>query len=237
MFELIPSPDWFQGIDILFEGISLLVALAIAFFSWRIFSIQNDSKYAWFSFAFFLIAASLGAKLVTHGLLYSDSLRITAQGVLGPVVGKTNGLVNYADLFFRFGFFAHMVTMLGGWLLLFFLSQRKGNRLKNYYEVSQIALFVYLVSLISFVANFKYFVFYLTAAVILGLTVLNYYKNYLNANRSHASFMVLIAFMLLLLSNLAFIFVFLHKALYMVGEVFLLFGFLVLLYVYVRVTR
>jgi len=109
--------------------------------------------------------------------------------------------------------------------------------LKSYYEVSQIALFVYLVVLISVVSNFKHFVFYLTSAVILGMTVLNYYKNFLNTGKSTNALLVMNSFLFILISQFFFVFVFLSEELYVLGEVLMLMGFLLLLYTYRKVTR
>jgi len=129
-----------------------------------------------------------------------------------------------------------MFPMLGAWLLIFFISQKSRERLHKLHEVTQIALFIYLILLISIVANFKYFVYYLTASVLLGLIVLNYYKNYLNTNNKNA-FKVMIAFMFILLSNLLLVFVFFIPGVYVVGELIMLLGFLLLLHTYRSVTK
>ena len=129
-----------------------------------------------------------------------------------------------------------MFPMLGAWLLIFFISQKSRERLHKLHEVTQIALFIYLILLISIVANFKYFVYYLTASVLLGLIVLNYYKNYLNTGNKNA-LKVMIAFMLILLSNLLLVFVFLVPGVYVFGEIILLLGFLFLLHTYRSVTK
>src|SRR3989338_8300051 len=119
-----------------------------------------------------------------------------------------------------------MVPMLGGWLLMFFISQKSRARLRKFYEVSQIALFIYLIVLVSIVSNFKYFVFYLTSAVLLTLIVLNYYKNYLNTNKNKNTLRVMWAFLLILGSQIAFVFVFVWEELYVVAEILFLLGFL-----------
>ena len=108
--------------------------------------------------------------------------------------------------------------------------------MKKYYEVTQIALFVYLVILISVVSNFRYFVFYLTALVLLGLIVLNYYKIYLNTENRNA-FRGMLSFIFIFIGNIFFVFVFLYKNLYVLGEVFTLLGFLLLLYTYRRTIK
>ncbi|MDO8656133.1 MAG: hypothetical protein Q7K45_02760, partial [Nanoarchaeota archaeon] len=135
------------------------------------------------------------------------------------------------------GFFLQMVPVLGALLLIFFVSQKPRDRLHKYYELSQMALFVYLILLISVVSNFKYFVFYLTSAVLLGLITLNYYKNYLNSNQNPNAFRVMSAFLIMFFANIFFIFVFLVEDFYVIAEVLLLVGFLVLLYTYYKITR
>ena len=237
MFRLFYTPDWFNGLDLIFDAVSLFVALCIAVYSWRVYTIHKENKYAYFSLSFILIALAFAGKMLMQGLLYYAPLRNAATAVLVPVVGKAATGINYSEIFFRIGFFVSMVAMLGAWLLLFFVSQKKEGRLKRYYEVSQIALFVYLLLLISVVSNFKYFVFYLTSAVILGMTVLNYYKNYLNTNKNKNAFRVMIAFLLFLFGNFAFIFVFVAPALYVVGEILMLLGFLLLLKTYATIQK
>jgi len=237
MFRLFYTPDWFNGLDLVFDTVSLLIALMIAAYSWRVYKIHKENKYGYFSFSFILIALAFVSKIIMEGLLYYAPLRNAATTVLAPVVGKAATGINYSSLFFRSGFFISMITMLGAWLLLFFISQKKEGRLKKYYEVSQIALFVYLLLLISLVSNFKAEVFYLTSAVILGMTVLNYYKNYLNTDGNKNALRVMIAFLFFLLANFAFIFVFLFPGLYIWGEVFMLAGFLLLMKTYARIQR
>jgi len=237
MYQPFYIPTWFQGWDILFDGIGLIIALLIAAYSWRVYKISSENKYAYFSLAFVLVGLGFVFKMLTQGLVYYSTLRNTAQVVLIPVVGMAASGIKYSELFFRGGFLLYMMTMLGAWLLIFFISQKKSGRLKKYYEISQIGLFVYLVILISVVSNFKYFVFYLTSMVILGIVVLNYYKNYLNANRRHNALLVMTSFLLILIGYLFFVFVFLWKELYVLGEVFMLVGFLMLLFTYRRVTK
>ncbi len=235
MFRLFYTPDWFNGLDLVFDTFSLLIALLIAAYSWRLYRIHRENKYGYFSFSFILIALAFLSKMALSGLLYFAPMRNAATAVLVPFVGKATTGINYSQLFFRSGFFVFMVAMLGAWLLLFFISQKKEGRLKKYYEVSQIALFVYLLLLISLVSNFKYQVFYLTSSVILGMTVLNYYKNYLNTNGNKNALHVMFAFLLFLLGNFAFIFVFWEAGLYVVGELLMLAGFLILLKTYAQI--
>jgi hypothetical protein len=234
MFQLFFTPEWFNGFDIIFEGIILVVALLIASYSYNIYKFSKENKFVYFSLAFVSIALGLLFKMFTHSVLYFSSLREVTAGVLMPITG---GVVLFANILYRGAFFAEMFLILAAWLLIFFISQKSRDRLKKYHEVSQMALFVYLIFLVSFVANFQYVVFYLTSAVILSMTVLNYYKNYLNKNKNKNTFLVMVGFLFILASNIFFIFVFLYSGLYVVGEVFLLIGFLILLLTYRKIRK
>jgi hypothetical protein len=234
MISLFNTPVWFNGWDLVFEAISLVVAFLIAGYSWRLFRLSKENKYMYFSLAFILVAIGLIFKIGTSGTVYFTPIRDAAASVFRPVAGQS---LQYSGLFYRAGFFLQMVPLLGAWLLIFFISQKSRQRLKKYYEVSQIALYVYLILLISVVGNFRYFIFYLTSAVILGLIVLNYYKNYLNTNRNKNAFKVMLAFVFILIGNLFSVFVFLGNSFYVIGEFFMLIGFLVLLYTYNKIMR
>ena len=234
MYQLFSTPEWFNGFDLIFESLSLIISLLIAGYSWRVYRVSKENKFAYFSFAFILVAFSLFSKTFVHGVLYFSPVRDSVAGVLAPVLGS--GL-EFADLFYRGTFFLQMSTMLSAWLLIFFISQKSRERLKKYHEISQIALFIYLILLVSVIANFKYFVFYLTSAVILGMTSLNYYKNYLNNKRNKNAFRVMVAFLFILFSNITLVFVFLFSGFYVLGEILLLIGFLLLLYTYQKVIK
>lgn len=233
MFRPYYTPTWFNGWDIVFEGIIVLIALLIAAYSWKAYQLNKENRFAYFSLALLLIALGMGLKIITGSITYFGPARDAALETLRPLAGAH---LEFTPLLYRTGFFLQMVPVLGALLLIFFISQKPRDRLHKYYELSQIALFVYLILLISVVSNFKYFVFYLTSAVLLGLITLNYYKNFLNRRNANA-FRVMAAFLILLFANIFFVFVFLAEQFYVVAEVLLLAGFLVLLYTYYKITR
>ena len=233
MFRLFLTPEWFNGLDLVFESIGLVVALLIAGYSWKTFKLNRENRFAYFSLAFLLIAVSLFFKIFSSLVLYYEPVRDVALDVLRPAVGQH---LMFSDFFYRGSFFVEMASMLGGWLLIFFISQKSRTRLRRLHEVSQIALFFYLVVLISIAASLRYVLFYLTGLVIVGLIVLNYYKNYLNTRNAN-SYRVLLAFFFIFISYLFFVFIFVHPIIYVIGQLFLLLGFMLLLYTYHRVVR
>ena len=234
MFRLFYTPGWFNGIDLVFDFVGLVIALMIASYSWRVYKVSKDNKFFYFSGAFILISLSLIFKSFTHSVLYFTPIRDSVALALAPAVGP--GL-KFADLFYRGAFFVQMFSMLTGLLLIFFISQKSRERLRKLHEVTQISLFVYLVLLISVVSNFKHSVFYLTSVVLLGLIVLNYYKNYLNTGRNSNAYKVMFSFFLILVGNINFVFIEMSTFLYVIGELFVLSGFLLLLFTYRTVRR
>ncbi len=234
MYRLFFTPTWFNGWDVVFNIVGLVIALLIAAYSYRLYRINKENKFAYFSLAFALVSLSLLFKTFTSSTLYFTPIRDVAADVLRPIAGPRLSL---SHIYYRLGFFGEMISMLGAYLLIFFISQKSRERLRKFYEVSQIALFVYLLFLVTFVSNFQYFVFYLTNSVLLGLIVLNYYKNYLNTNRNARAFDVMLSFLLILIGNLVLVFVFAIPTLYVIGQLFILFGFLLLLHTYRRVTK
>jgi hypothetical protein len=234
MYQLFNTPAWFNGWDLVFDGIGLLVALFIAMYSWRIYKINKENRFGYFAFAFILVTLGFLFKIFTSGVVYYTPVRDTVLNVLRPAVGEHLSLTY---LYYRAGFFLQMIALLGAWLLIFFVSQKPRQRLQRFDEVTQIALYIYFVFLISVVSNFEYYVFYLTSSVLLGLIILNYYKNYLNTNKNKKAYLVMLSFLFVLIGNLFFIFVFLFKDLYVIGEMFQLIGFLILLYTYHKIIK
>ena len=233
MFRLFFTPGWFNGYDLLFDSIGLVVALLIAAYSWRVYKFNRENRFMYFSLAFLLVSVSLAFKIFTSGVLYYFPVRETVYQVLGPATGQH---LKYSALFYRAGFFFQMASMLGAWLVIFLVSQKSRARLTKFYEVSQIGLFVYLLLLVSVISNFRYEVFYLTSSVLLSLIVLNYYKNYLTTCKKSA-LKVMAAFLFILAGNLFSVFVFLQNGSYVAGEVLMLVGFLMLLHTYRQVVR
>ncbi len=233
MYRLFFTPGWFSGWDILIDAVSIIVALLVAAYSWKVYRLNRENRFAYFSLAFILVAIGLLLKTLTSGVLYYTPIRDVAADVLRPLAGPR---LQFSHLLYRGGFFLQMAPLLGAWLLIFFISQKSRARLHKFHELSQMALFIYLVLLISIVANFKYFVFHLTSMVLLGLIVLNYYKNFLNTANKNA-LRVMWAFLLILVANAFFVFVFLVPGFYALGELFQLLGFLLLLGTYVAITH
>jgi len=76
----------------------------------------------------------------------------------------------------------------------------------------------------------------MTLAVIVFFICLNSYENYKKIRKS-SKFIVFLAFLLILVSQLAFSLIFFEIESYVIGETLMLIGFFVLLYNYLTVSR
>ncbi|MAG60391.1 hypothetical protein CL619_01260 [archaeon] len=239
MFTLFETPTWFAGFDLVLDTIALIITLIISSYSYKLFKLSSNRKFGYFSLAFALMSLAFLFKLATYTVVYFSTSRALAGATVVAVTGLT-GLetvnVSLRDLIYRFGFFVQMASTLGALLLLYLVSQKSRDRLKKFYEVSQITLFTYFVILISIVATFKYTVFYLTSFVLLALIVLNYYQNYLHKKTTNSK-RVLTAFICLFLAQLFFVFIFAANWFYFIAEILTLASFAIIAYVYMQVSR
>ena len=56
MSNFIFSPEWFYGIDSLFETFSLLITATIAIYAYRLYKFSDKKNYLYFSYAFILFS-------------------------------------------------------------------------------------------------------------------------------------------------------------------------------------
>src|SRR3989338_6057417 len=97
MFRLFFTPGWFNGYDLLFSSIGLVVALLIAAYSWRLYRFNNENRFMYFSLAFLLVSLSFAFKIFTSGVLYYFPIRETVAQVLAPAAGAH---LKYSFLFY-----------------------------------------------------------------------------------------------------------------------------------------
>jgi len=55
MYRLFFTPGWFNGWDIVFDAVGLLITLLIAAYSWRMYRVNGDNKFAYFQKVYFVL--------------------------------------------------------------------------------------------------------------------------------------------------------------------------------------
>ena len=223
-YQLGLTPDWFQDIDTLFEAVSILVTFLLALTTYRFYKLTDEKKYKWFSVSFFLIMISYIFKIFTNVIVYNEQL---GTKVLGEYLYTVQYVHEYY-YFEIFGTLAFRFFMLLGLFGLYYIICRCQDR-------KSIPLILFLLFITTIFSNIQYFAFHLTTALLLGMVVWQYYSLCKQQKKKimHIS-NPMIAFSVLLLSQLIFGLLFLTPKLYVYAETIQMIGFLLLLYNYIR---
>lgn len=222
MYQLGITPEWFQEIDTLFEAISIFVTFLIAFTAYKFYKLAGEEKYKWFSISFFLIALAYIFKILTNFFVYNEEQ-------VRQTLGGYTYIVSYIHEYYYieiFGTLAFRFFMLIGLFGLYYIINKCQDK-------KTIPIIVFLIFLTTIFSNVQYFAFHLTAALILGLIVWQYYDSCKRQKKTFTLCNPVIAFSALFLSQLIFALLFLTPKVYVVAEIIQVFGFLLLLYNYV----
>ena len=209
------SPSTFYIIYSLIEVLIIAVSAFIAYFSYKIYNGIKDDNYKYFSWAFFSIALSFIFKIlsnitIVHRVLVTrnDIVRVFFQE-LGWVQ-----ILNFVS------FILFKIFFILGFLIIFFIltkAEKKERILSIYLGVVAILFSIY----------FNFF-FHLTLVVIIAFLVNHFYNNY-NKHRTTNCMLVYIAFTIILISQLSFAFTDINSIFYLLDEILLLIGFLILI--------
>ena len=211
------GPEWFYGIDYIFDLVSVIVGMLISYFSYRTYRYTSQKKYFYFSASFFLVALAFVGKILTTIPAYSSILKVDKVSV----VTVTRHMIGKVGWINQFGVSLSRLVMLLAFLLLVLVSLKiKDKKL--------IALFVYFLIISTTFVSQHYIVFHVTLLLLLMTLYVNYRKNYLRV-KSSTAWIVMNSFLLLLISQLFFIFAGLVDYFYVIGEGVQLFGYLILL--------
>lgn len=226
MLRFVFSPNWFFGIDSVFEFLALGITALISLYCYRCYyKVCQGENYKLFSYSFFAIVASFFFKILTNITILYEQIDQTTKGNLMFTITS----IQKSEILFLVGSVLHYFFFLFGLLTLFLIIYKQKER-------HTIALITFLLMIITFFSSAAYFVFYLTSSVLLFLIFFKYWKNF-KMKKTKNSLLLALSFGALLLSHLTFIFVFLNLQLYVVAETLQLFGFILLLLTFMRVIK
>src|SRR3989344_171447 len=209
MQPVFTGPQWFSGVDHAFGILSLLTAIFVAYYSYRIYRFTDQHKYRLMALAFLLFGLSFGVKFLTD-------LGVRAQ------VTEMGGIQNLAQIVYisstlQSGYFAMRFFMLLGLVLFLKLAfDIRNNRI--------LVLLAFFSLMVTFSAHSTYYAYHIAAAVMLAFIIEFLIRNYFQ-KKTKAAGVVVAAFCLLLLGQLSFIFVTKSAKLYALGETLQLGGF------------
>ena len=118
-------------------------------------------------------------------------------------------------------FILYKVFFILGFLILFFIVTKTEKKEKMF-------LFVYFGIITILFSIYFNFIFHLTLIFILTLLITHFYENYKKLKTKN-SFFVFIAFLIILIGHILFMFVEIEPIFYLLGEIILLLAFITLL--------
>ena len=216
MIQVVYSPKWFYGKDIIIDSISLLVLLLIAFFSFKYYKIKKNKNHIYLGFSFCLIALSFLFKILTNFTVYYNVLETHNFGLLTLTYQTTK----VSEILFYAGFLAYRLLMLVGLYMLYsiYVKQPKSN----------ILLVIFFILVSTYFSQSAYYIFHLTALFLLALITVHYCKNYFNTKNKSTKILAS-SFGIITLSHLFSMLANLSTRFYVIAEVVQLVGFAVLL--------
>jgi hypothetical protein len=203
------GPDWFFGIDSIFEGFAFLALLFVTLFSFKAYKFTKDKKFRSFAFGFGLMALAELARALADMFVYAgwNVKPIVLIGLYGGYMGLA--LVSLVVLF--------AIT------------------LKTKDKAPIIALMAVSLVLILFSSSYR-LSFHSISFILLAFISFHFIRNFLE-KKSVCAFLVCSSFVLLGLAQVAFIFDILQQRFYIIGHLIHLLAFAALLVALVRVLR
>jgi len=199
--KIVLTPDWFLGKDVLIDSFSFIILFVFFILCWRYYKLNKKKNFLYLGFGFLLIAIAQLAVVFTKLVLYYDT---TFTQEIGQIV-VTYKFVSSVDIFYYIGFFFHKLLTLIGFYIIYRLPIKKkspGDFI--------LALFFIIIS-VAFSININ-FIFHITVLVLLVMIISNYYQIY-KKNKFANTEILIIAFCILALAHLIFIFSELNKIL------------------------
>lgn len=223
MVQLLVGPEWFYGLDTLFETFSIIVSFLVAILAYKVYKLTSQKKYLNFCLAFLMIAAALSFKIISNFVVFYKTVEKSFYGLFTITYTHSFDFINLAALYlFRFLFLIAFMMILANVLNI------KDKRI--------IALLWFFAALAVIFSNFAYFEFHLVLALIIGFISHHFFKNYSEKKRKSA-LLVMLSFLAIFLSQLMFIVYIYDKTFYVMAETFQLVGFLFLLLAYLIILR
>jgi hypothetical protein len=226
MIEIVYSPAWFYGKDIIIDLVSILVLCFIAIFSVHYYKIDNRNKnYMYLAFAFILLAASFVFKVLTNFTIFYT---VPHQLSIGVMTYSIN-LIHSTNILFFVGFLLYRVLTLIGLYALYETYQKEHKK-------SNIFLIVYLLLIMTYFSSSAYYIFHITSFMLLLIITLQYLKNY-RKYRQATTKLLACSFGTITASQLIFIFVKMNAVIYVLAEAIQLAGYMILLITMIMVLR
>ncbi len=222
--KIVFTPDWFLGGDVLIEIFSFVILSLFFYLSVKSYKISKNKNSLYLGGGFLLIALAELATILTKFVLYYDT---TFTQNIGIVV-VTYQIVSSVDIFYYIGFFFHKLFTLLGFYVIYRLPLKK----KSIGDVLIGLCFIFIAALFS---KEFYYLFHLTALILLILITNNYFEIY-KKNKTNNTRILIMAFSILALGQVIFIFSKL-KILSVMAQIIQLVSYIILLFLIIKIIK
>jgi hypothetical protein len=222
MIEVVFTPQWFYGKDLIIDFISLLVLLFIAYFSFSYFRLNKQIKYCNLSLSFLLLALSFIFKIMMNFTIYYNVLETKKIGF----ITFSYNVLKSSDTLFFVGFLVYRLLTLIGLYMLYSLYKKQPK--------TNIFLIAYLLIISTYFTQSAYYVFHMTSLILLVMITYEMFRNYKKKKHNTTKWLT-ISFGIITLSQILFIYVKLNHNLYVIGEVIQLVGYVLLMITFLKV--
>ena len=224
MMRIVPIPDWFLGKDVIIEVFSFIVLFIFSFLAIRNYKLNKNRNFLYLGVGFALIALAQLASVMTKLVLYYD---IGPSQAIGAAI-ITSQLVSSVDIFYSAGFFFHRLLTLLGLYIIYRLPRQKKS-------ILDYAVIIYFILISALLDRGVFYLFHLTALVLLILIFDNYHALY-KKNKFVNTKILLIAFGILALSQLIFILSNI-EIMFVLGNIIELISYTILLILIIRILK
>ncbi|MDO8623644.1 MAG: hypothetical protein Q7R52_05355 [archaeon] len=222
--KIVFTPDWFASFDIFIELFSFIILFLFFFLAMRNFKLSRNKNSFYLGLGFFLIALAEIFTILTKVVLYYDS---TFTQNVGQMI-VTYNVVKSVDIFYYIGFFLHKLFTLAGFYIIYKIPTRKGT-------AGDFILAISFLIISSLFSNTFYYVFHLTALLLIFLIIMNYQEIY-KKNKSENTKLLIISFVLLAFSQMMFI-LSQFGVIYVAAQIIQLISYIILLLLIIRITK
>nr|MBA4405558.1 hypothetical protein [Nanoarchaeum sp.] len=213
------SPNWFSGLDIIFELIFAIILLVIAVFAFRAYKLSDQKKIKYIGYGFLFIGISYIIQSIFNFLIIAKLDDNICKMVLLQQVALLELL----------GLYSHLIFWTIGLMFLVYMTFRSENKM--------LLVLLNLIALISiFLSQNHLIMFYALSSAVLIYLIGHFMNNYLVCHKRNA-LLIAAAFVFLLVSQIHFLFSMDHIKFYVMGHVFELLAYLIILFNFYRIHK
>lgn len=209
--------NYIYQLDEVFGILTVIIAMLISYYSFRIFNFSKRKKYFLFSASFYLIGIGFLIRFIFDFLYETEKLRKSIfLGTLDMNVLQTSLI------------FGYMFALLAGYILLLITAMNTKKR---------VSLLIFVIAIAALISSMNYYITFTVILIIVISTLLIHFDRNFNRVRTLNAGIVWYSFILILFGYIMQLLIFYSNKFYLLANGFNMAGFLLLLLNFILVLR